>query len=227
MTTSGQAAGNFTHLIVHTGFPGSNLAGMRMPSILRFAGVSLLNADGSVSSGPTSRAAARTRSGSAETRRIGAVGFAPTAPTPSWLGTEPGARSASSMRSRSRPSGHLDPFFVELMEETAALLRATFRTENAATLPVSATGSGGMDALLANFVEPGDRVVVGVNGLFGERLTDALGRAGAEAVRVEADWGRALDLAGPGRRDRRRNGRRLRRARRDVHGRVPAARRPG
>src|SRR5688572_7408322 len=81
------------------------------------------------------------------------------------------------------------------MEETAALLRTTFRTENAATLPVSATGSGGMDALLVNFVEPGDRVVVGVNGLFGERLTDALGRAGAEAVRVEADWGRALDLA--------------------------------
>ncbi len=81
------------------------------------------------------------------------------------------------------------------MEETADLLRATFRTENAATLPVSATGSGGMDALLANFVEPGDRVVVGVNGLFGERLTDALGRAGAEAVRVEAEWGRALDPA--------------------------------
>lgn len=90
--------------------------------------------------------------------------------------------------------GHLDPFFVELMEETADLLRATFRTDNAATLPVSATGSGGMDALIANFVEPGDRVVVGVNGLFGERLTDALGRAGAEVVRVEAEWGRAIDL---------------------------------
>ncbi len=54
VTTSGQAAGNFTHLIVHTGFPGSNLAGMRMPSILRFAGVSLVNADGSTTSGPTS-----------------------------------------------------------------------------------------------------------------------------------------------------------------------------
>ena len=54
VTTSGQAAGNFTHLIVHTGFPGSNLAGMRMPSILAFAGVSLVNADGSTTSGPTS-----------------------------------------------------------------------------------------------------------------------------------------------------------------------------
>jgi alanine-glyoxylate transaminase / serine-glyoxylate transaminase / serine-pyruvate transaminase len=91
--------------------------------------------------------------------------------------------------------GHLDPFFVELMEETADLLRAAFRTSNLATLPISATGSGGMDALLANFVEPGDRVVVGVNGLFGERLSDALGRADAEVVRVEADWGRALDPA--------------------------------
>ena len=90
--------------------------------------------------------------------------------------------------------GHLDPFFVDLMEETAELLRVVFGTANRATLPVSGTGSGGMDALLANFVEPGDRVVVGVNGLFGERLTDALGRAGAEVVRVEADWGRAIDL---------------------------------
>jgi alanine-glyoxylate transaminase/serine-glyoxylate transaminase/serine-pyruvate transaminase len=89
--------------------------------------------------------------------------------------------------------GHLDPFFGELMEETAELLRAAFGTANAATLPISATGSGGMDALVANFVEPGDRVVVGVNGLFGERLADALGRADADVVRVEADWGRALD----------------------------------
>jgi len=90
--------------------------------------------------------------------------------------------------------GHLDPFFVGLMEETADLLRATFRTENPATLPVSATGSGGMDALIANFVEPGDRAVVGVNGLFGERLTDALQRANADVARVEAEWGRTIDL---------------------------------
>jgi alanine-glyoxylate transaminase/serine-glyoxylate transaminase/serine-pyruvate transaminase len=90
--------------------------------------------------------------------------------------------------------GHLDPVFGELIEETAAMLRSVFRTGNAATLPVSATGSGGMDALIANFVEEGDRVVVGVNGLFGERLADALGRAGADVVRVEAEWGRALDV---------------------------------
>ena len=143
------------------------------------------------------------------------MSFAP--PPRLLLGSGPSPVPQRVLDALAQPTvGHLDPSFVELMEETADLLRAAFRTENAATLPVSATGSGGMDALIANFVEPGDRVVVGVNGLFGERLTDALGRAGAEAVRVEADWGRALDLADlaaavdDGRR------RRLRRARRDV-----------
>ena len=122
------------------------------------------------------------------------MSFAP--PPRLLLGSGPSIVPQRVLDALAQPTvGHLDPSFVELMEETAALLRATFRTENAATLPVSATGSGGMDALLVNFVEPGDRVVVGVNGLFGERLTDALGRAGAEAVRVEADWGRALDPA--------------------------------
>ena len=89
--------------------------------------------------------------------------------------------------------GILDPAFGEVMEQTAALLRQVFRTENRVSLPLSATGSGGMDALVVNFVEPGDRVAIGVNGLFGERLADALGRAGAEVVRVEAEWGRAIE----------------------------------
>ncbi|HEX2015567.1 MAG TPA: alanine--glyoxylate aminotransferase family protein, partial [Solirubrobacteraceae bacterium] len=89
--------------------------------------------------------------------------------------------------------GHLDPAFGELMEHTVGLLREVFLTANPATLPISATGSGGMDALVANFVSPGDRVVCGVNGLFGERMADALGRADAEVVRVEAPWGRAID----------------------------------
>ena len=89
--------------------------------------------------------------------------------------------------------GHLDPAFVEVMEETADLLRRTFRTSHQATLPVSGTGSGGMDALVANFVAPGDRVVIGVNGLFGERMSDAVSRAGADAVGVEGEWGRTLD----------------------------------
>ena len=88
--------------------------------------------------------------------------------------------------------GHLDPAFAEMMAEVAALLRATFGTSNRATLPISGTGSSGMDAMVANFVEPGDRVVCGVCGLFGERMADALARSGAEVVRVEAERGRAI-----------------------------------
>ena len=122
------------------------------------------------------------------------MSFAP--PPRLLLGSGPSPVPQRVLDALAQPTvGHLDPFFVELMEETADLLRATFRTENAATLPVSATGSGGMDALIANFVEPGDRAVVGVNGLFGERTSNALGRTGAEVVRVEAEWGRTLDLA--------------------------------
>jgi alanine-glyoxylate transaminase/serine-glyoxylate transaminase/serine-pyruvate transaminase len=78
------------------------------------------------------------------------------------------------------------------MEEVAELLRATFRTENRTAFPVSATGSGGMQAMVDNLVRPDDRVICGVHGLFGERMADALGRRGAEVVRVEAEWGRAL-----------------------------------
>jgi alanine-glyoxylate transaminase/serine-glyoxylate transaminase/serine-pyruvate transaminase len=88
--------------------------------------------------------------------------------------------------------GHLDPAFVEVMEEVAGLLRATFRTENRTAFPVSATGSGGMQTMVDNLLRPQDRVIVGVNGLFGERMSDALTRRGAEVVRVEAEWGRAI-----------------------------------
>lgn len=98
--------------------------------------------------------------------------------------------------------GHLDPAFAALMEETAELLRATFRTQHRATLPISGTGSAGMDAMVANFVEPGDRVICGVNGLFGERMSDELRRNGAEVVEVIAPWGRAIpveDLIAAGR----------------------------
>jgi alanine-glyoxylate transaminase/serine-glyoxylate transaminase/serine-pyruvate transaminase len=90
--------------------------------------------------------------------------------------------------------GHMDPAFATIMAETAALLREAFGTANAATLPVSGTGSAGMEALVANFVDPGDRVVCGVHGLFGERMADELARAGADVVRVEAEWGRAIPV---------------------------------
>lgn len=88
--------------------------------------------------------------------------------------------------------GHLDPAFAALMDELSGMLRTVFGTDNAATLPISGTGSAGMDAMVANFVEPGDRVICGVNGLFGERMADELERNGSEVFRVFAPWGRAI-----------------------------------
>jgi alanine-glyoxylate transaminase/serine-glyoxylate transaminase/serine-pyruvate transaminase len=109
------------------------------------------------------------------------------------LGSGPSPVPERVLRALAQPTiGHLDPAFAALMEETADLLRQTFLTQNRATLPISGTGSAGMDALVANFVEPGDRVVCGINGLFGERMADELERNGAEVVRVIAPWGRAI-----------------------------------
>src|SRR4051812_22667218 len=89
--------------------------------------------------------------------------------------------------------GHLDPDFLALLDETCARLRTVFRTENPLTLPISGTGSAGMEAAFVNLVGPGDVVVVGVNGLFGERMCDVADRCGAEGVRVDAPWGQPLD----------------------------------
>jgi alanine-glyoxylate transaminase / serine-glyoxylate transaminase / serine-pyruvate transaminase len=89
--------------------------------------------------------------------------------------------------------GHLDPEFLALLDATNDRLRQVFATENALTLPVSGTGSAGMEAAFVNFVRPGDPVVVGVNGVFGERMCDVAARLGATVVRVEAEWGRPVD----------------------------------
>jgi alanine-glyoxylate transaminase/serine-glyoxylate transaminase/serine-pyruvate transaminase len=96
----------------------------------------------------------------------------------------------------SRPLlGHLDPEFLALLDETCARLRLVFRTDNELTFPVSATGSGAMEAAFVNFVHPGDVVVVGVNGLFGMRMGEVARRCGAEVISVEAPWGEPLDPA--------------------------------
>ena len=89
--------------------------------------------------------------------------------------------------------GHLDPDFIALLDETNERLRHVFRTQNALTFPVSATGSAGMEAAFVNFVEPGDTVVIGVNGVFGQRMCEVAARCRAEVVRVDVDWGRAID----------------------------------
>lgn len=89
--------------------------------------------------------------------------------------------------------GHLDPEFIAVLDETCARLRHVFRTNNALTFPVSATGSAGMEAAFVNFVRPNDPVVIGVNGVFGERMCDVAARCGAEVIRVEAPWGQPID----------------------------------
>ena len=109
------------------------------------------------------------------------------------LGSGPSPVPQRVLDALARPTvGHLDPQFGAIMDEGAELLRTTFGTENRVTLPLSATGSGGMQALVDTLIAPGDKVVCGVHGLFGERMADALGRAGAEVVRVEAEWGRQI-----------------------------------
>lgn len=89
--------------------------------------------------------------------------------------------------------GHLDPEFLSMLDETCDRLRTVFGTTNALTLPISGTGSAGMEACFVNLVEPGDTVIVGVNGVFGERMCEVARRCGADVERVEAPWGRALD----------------------------------
>jgi alanine-glyoxylate transaminase/serine-glyoxylate transaminase/serine-pyruvate transaminase len=89
--------------------------------------------------------------------------------------------------------GHLDPEFVTLMDETQALLRHVFQTENRLTLAVSGTGSAGMEAVVVNLIEPGDKMLVCVNGVFGARMVDVAQRAGAEVATIERHYGEVFD----------------------------------
>ncbi len=89
--------------------------------------------------------------------------------------------------------GHLDPYFQTVMDETMSLLRDLFRTRNTLTFPISGTGSAGMEASFCNFLEEGDVAVIGVNGLFGERMVDNAARLGTEVVPVAVDWGKIIE----------------------------------
>jgi alanine-glyoxylate transaminase / serine-glyoxylate transaminase / serine-pyruvate transaminase len=106
------------------------------------------------------------------------------------MGPGPSDAHPRVLRAMSTPLlGHLDPEFLALMEESKTLLRSVFGTANDLTIPVSATGSAGMEAAFVNVLEPGDEVVVCINGVFGERMSDIVGRCGADLTRVDADWG--------------------------------------
>ena len=89
--------------------------------------------------------------------------------------------------------GHLDPLFLQCMDHIQEMLRYVFETDNRLTVPISRTGSAGMEAALVNIIEPGDEVVVCIHGFFGERMLDIIGRAGGKPLIVRAEWGRAIE----------------------------------
>jgi alanine-glyoxylate transaminase/serine-glyoxylate transaminase/serine-pyruvate transaminase len=91
--------------------------------------------------------------------------------------------------------GHLDPYYLRIMDELQAMLRDVFRTQNRMTLAISGTGSAGQEAAVANLVEPGEQVLVCVNGVFGSRLADMAERAGGEVTRIDRPWGEVFSLA--------------------------------
>lgn len=89
--------------------------------------------------------------------------------------------------------GHLDPYFLQVMDELQSMLRQVFRTQNKLTLAVSGTGSAGMETVVVNLIEPGDKMVVCVNGVFGGRMADVAARAGAEVTKIERPFGEIFD----------------------------------
>ncbi|MFW5938592.1 MAG: pyridoxal-phosphate-dependent aminotransferase family protein [Halanaeroarchaeum sp.] len=117
-----------------------------------------------------------------------------TPPDRTLLGPGPSDVHPRVLRAMSTPLvGHLDPSFVEIMDEVQDLLRYTFRTDNRWTIPISGTGSASMEAAVGNLVEPGDTMAVPTNGYFGGRMKSMAERAGGEVVEVDAPWGEPLD----------------------------------
>lgn len=112
------------------------------------------------------------------------------------MGPGPSDVAPSVLKALSMPLlGHLDPVFVKMMDEIKGMLRAVFLTRNDMTFPVSGTGSAGMEFCCVNLIEPGDEVVIGVNGVFGGRMVDVAERCGARVTKVEAPWGRIIEPA--------------------------------
>ncbi len=94
------------------------------------------------------------------------------------------------LRAMAAPTlGHLDPQYLAILDHTCAMLREVFRTNNPLTFPVSGTGMAGMECVAVNLIEPGDEVIVGVNGVFGTRMRDVMERCGAKVHALQAEWG--------------------------------------
>ena len=116
-------------------------------------------------------------------------------PQRTLMGPGPSDVSSRVLGALARPTiGHLDPLFVQLMDETKSLLQFAFQTNNALTLPVSAPGSAGMEACFVNLVSPGDKVIVCQNGVFGGRMKENVERCGGTAIMVEDKWGDPVSL---------------------------------
>ncbi len=117
-------------------------------------------------------------------------------PVRTLMGPGPSDVNPRILEAMGRPTiGHLDPVFVTMMEEMKELLRYAFQTDNKLTMPVSAPGSAGMEMCFVNLVEPGDKVIVCQNGVFGGRMKENVERSGGTAVMVEDTWGVAVDPA--------------------------------
>ena len=115
-------------------------------------------------------------------------------PQRTLMGPGPSDVSARVLEAMSRPTlGHLDPVFVAMMDEMKELLKYAFQTKNELTMPVSAPGSAGMETCFVNLVEPGDKVIVCQNGVFGGRMKENVERCGGTAVMVQDEWGRAVN----------------------------------
>lgn len=115
-------------------------------------------------------------------------------PQRTLMGPGPSDVSPRVLEALSRPTiGHLDPVFVGMMDETKQLLQYAFQTKNELTMPISAPGSAGMESCFANLVEPGDKVIVCQNGVFGGRMKENVERCGGEAIMVMDDWGKPVD----------------------------------
>ncbi|MEX2469663.1 MAG: alanine--glyoxylate aminotransferase family protein [Pseudohongiellaceae bacterium] len=115
-------------------------------------------------------------------------------PARTLMGPGPSDVNPRILEALSRPTiGHLDPAFIGMMDEVKALLQFAFQTRNELTFPVSAPGSAGMETVFVNLLEPGDRVIVCQNGVFGGRMKENVERCGAEAILVEDAWGEAVD----------------------------------
>jgi len=110
------------------------------------------------------------------------------------LGPGPSNVHPRVLRAMSTPLvGHLDPDFIAIMDDVQELLKRLFRAENRMTIPISGTGSSGMETCFCNLLESGDAAVVCINGLFGERMSDIVERLGGKLIRVEAEWGKPIE----------------------------------